>query len=287
MNGIGRFRNARAQEEFERAYAALERLWPVESTVIDVATRFGSTRVRRWGAAGGLPLVLLHPLAGNGLGWHPFAADLAADREVYALDTIGTAGASVQTAPLRNGEDYAVWVDEVITALGVDHAHLLGYSEGAWHAALTAVHRPNRLAGLVLGEPGSALARPPLGVLARLMWAGALPTAANLARFEEWMTPGVHLTDEEKACSTAAFGYRRRIPWVTPLSDADLARITTPTLALFGSETVMGDPRAAAARLALLPELELEIFEGAGHGLLWQRRDEVLARIRGFLRHHD
>ncbi|WP_309104821.1 alpha/beta hydrolase [Microbacterium sp.] len=287
MDRIGGFTDPRAQQSFEHAYAALERLWPVESTVTDVATRFGPTRVRRSGAAGGLPLVLLHPLAGNGLGWHPFVADLAADRAVYALDTIGTAGGSVQTAPVRTGEDYAAWVDEVIAGLGIERTHLLGYSEGAWHAALTAAHRPDRIASLVLGEPGSALARPPLSVLARMIWVGIRPTAANFARFEEWMTPGVTLSEEEKACATASFGYRRRIPWVTPLSDDELRRITTPTLALFGSATVMGDPRAAAERLRVLPDLEVETYEGAGHGLLWQRRDEVLDRIREFLRARD
>lgn len=287
MNDIGGFKDPRARERFERAYAALAQLWPVESTVIDVPTRFGTTRVRRSGTGGGLPLVLLHPLAGNGLGWHPFVADLAADRAVLALDTIGTAGASVQTAPVRDAEDYAVWVDEVIAGLGIERAHLLGYSEGSWHAALAAVHRPARIAALVLGEPGSALARPPLGVLARMIWVGVVPTSANFARFEEWMTPGVNLTDEEKACAKASFGYRRRIPWVTPLAEDDLEKITAPTLALFGSETVMGDPRVAAARLRVLADLEVQTYEGAGHGLLWQRRDEVLADIREFLRRHD
>jgi len=287
MNDIGGFKDPRARDRFERAYAALAELWPAESTVIDVPTRFGTTRVRRSGTGGGLPLVLLHPLAGNGLGWHPFVAELAADRAVLALDTIGTAGASVQTAPVRDAEDYAVWVDEVIAGLGIERAHLLGYSEGAWHAALAAVHRPTRIAALVLGEPGSALARPPLGVLARMIWVGVVPTAGNFARFEEWMTPGVNLTDEEKACAKASFGYRRRIPWVTPLADADLEKITAPTLALFGSETVMGDPQVAAARLRVLVDLEVQTYEGAGHGLLWQRRDEVLADIRDFLRRHD
>lgn len=35
-------------------------------------------------------MVLLHPVNGSSLYWRSVVADLARDREVYALDTIGT-----------------------------------------------------------------------------------------------------------------------------------------------------------------------------------------------------
>lgn len=101
-----------------------------------MATAFGSTRVYFHGRGEATPLVLLPPLGGNGLCWYPLIGHLPTDRTVITPDTIGTPGRSEQTAPVTNVGEFAAWLDELLAALGVGKAHLMGYSEGAWHAAM-------------------------------------------------------------------------------------------------------------------------------------------------------
>ncbi|MGB2948898.1 MAG: hypothetical protein WBB62_07325 [Rhodococcus sp. (in: high G+C Gram-positive bacteria)] len=121
MPKIGKFKSEEHRGKYMAAYDRVEQLWPstAPAQTMDVTTTFGSTHVRRWGMGTGAPLVLLHPMAGNSLVWHSFAEELGRDRVVYALDTIGTAGKSVQTEPITKGTDYATWVDDVLTGHGV------------------------------------------------------------------------------------------------------------------------------------------------------------------------
>ena len=92
-------------------------------------------------------------------------APLAREHAVYALDTIGTPGRSVQSKPLTTAADLASWFDDAMNELTLDGVNLVGYSEGGWIAALAAVHGPARLASVTLIEPGGAICRvrPSLG----------------------------------------------------------------------------------------------------------------------------
>ncbi|WP_242676812.1 alpha/beta hydrolase [Rhodococcus sp. ABRD24] len=45
--------------------------------------------------------------------------------------------------------------------------------------------------------------------------------------------------------------------------------ITVPALVIYGAETVVATPELAAARVAdLLPRAEVQVYPGAGHGIL-------------------
>lgn len=288
MAKIGRFKNDAARETYLRSYAAMEGLWPLPATLIDVPTAFGSTHVRRSGSGDGLPLVLLHGFGGNGLYWHYVVEELARDRAVYTLDTVGSAGRSVQTAPLRSDADYGAWYAEVLDGLGLDRAHVLGESQGAWHATLVALHAADRVASVSLIEPNGVVTRTPFRALLRMIQLGVNPTDEGLRKMAEWLTPGVTLTGVEHACLKAAMGYQPAPGWARPLKDAELESIAPPLLAIYGAASVVSDPVAAKQRLAeRLPSADVEIFPGVGHGLRGQIPDRVTARIVEFLGLHD
>ena len=78
---------------------------------------------------------------------------------VYALDTLGDAGRSIQRAPIRDGNDSAVWLQDVLDGLDVPRAHLVGCSYGGWLAMLHTIHAPARTASLCLLDP-AGFARP-------------------------------------------------------------------------------------------------------------------------------
>ena len=288
MAKVGKFKNEQARIDYLRAYDALTTLYEVSPPSLDVTTAFGSTRVYRFGSGDGTPLVLIHPITGTGLTWKPFIQALSRDRVVYALDTIGTPGRSVQSEPITDVADYGTWFEDVLSALGLDRVHLFGYSEGSWHAGLIGSSKPQLLASLTVGEPGVWLGKIPKGLLLRMIWIGLRPTEENFEKFNAWMSPGVELHPLEKALVRASLGYRRRTPWPKPFTDRELEAITTPTLAFFGAETVIGDPNAAAIRATThIPDAEVEIFPGLGHGALWQDQEATIGRLLSFIGQHE
>ena len=285
---LGAFRDDTARSAYERAYAELATHWPLPSTETVVETAFGPTHVRTSGSGTRTPLVLLHGLNGTGLSWHAVVARLAADRVVHAPDVVGTAGRSTQTTPLTSPGDYGAWGEQLLDGLGLERAHVLGYSEGAWFAALLGGRTPGRLASLALGEGITTLVKPSPTVLARMITTSLWPTQRRFARLDAWLSPGANPTEEDRALARAAMRYRRRTPWPSPLGDAELSAITTPTLAFFGAESRLGDPDAAARRvLDHVPHAEVEIVPGGGHGVLWQLPDRVLPVVTEFVRRYD
>ncbi|MBF6354004.1 alpha/beta fold hydrolase [Nocardia higoensis] len=289
MAGIGRFRNDAARERYMRAYEALAASWSVPRQTVDVPTSFGTTHVHRWGSGSRTPIVLLHPIGGSGLYWRDVAAQFGSDRVVYAPDTIGTAGRSVQTAPVRREADFAVWLNEVLDGLGVERVHVVGYSHGAWHAGAVALHDASRLDSVTLIEPGGVFVKPSWRVLMKMLSFGMRgKSEENMRRIAEWLTPGVTLDDLETAYAKEALSYRMKIGWARLLTDAEIRSISVPTLVIFAAETIVTDPGAAVRRLAEhLPQAETEIYPGVGHGLLNQIPEKVTRRVLEFVRRHD
>jgi pimeloyl-ACP methyl ester carboxylesterase len=288
MAKVGRFKSDAAREAYLRAYETMAEHWPVPAVLTDVPTPFGSTHVRRSGSGDGKPLVLLAGVLGSSLHWHQVVEGLARDRAVYALDTIGSAGRSVQTAPLAGDADYGVWFAAVLDGLGLDRAHVLGESSGAWHATLVGLHAADRVASVSLIEPNGVIARTPWRALLKMIRFGGDTTDEGWRRMSEWLTPGVSMTDVERATAKAAQGYRIAAGWARPLKDAELESFAPPLLAVYGGASVVSEPLVAQRRLAeRLPAAEVEIYPGAGHGVRGQVPDLVTARVVEFLARHD
>ncbi|WP_051637515.1 alpha/beta fold hydrolase [Rhodococcus sp. UNC363MFTsu5.1] len=288
MPKIGRFKNDASHEAHDRAYQAMEALWPIPSTQLDVPTSFGSTHVRRSGSGDKTPIVLLHSVGANSLQWHFVVEDLSRDRVVYALDTIGTAGRSVQTAPLTSESDFATWIGDVLNELGLDRVHLVGYSHGAWHAVLMALHAPERLESVTLIEPGGVFDKPSWGVLFKMIRFGMRRTDENMRKMNEWMTPGYDIPESQFVCAKEALNYRPGIGWARVLKDAEVRSIAVPVLVIYGAETIVATPELAAARVAeLLPRAEIQVYPGTGHGILGQIPDRVIPRILQFIQNND
>ncbi|MEU4362375.1 alpha/beta fold hydrolase [Promicromonospora sp. NPDC023987] len=287
MARIGRFKSDEAREAYLRTYEAMAGLWPVPAALTDVPTSFGPTHVRRSGAGDGVPLVLLAGLLATSLHWHSIIEGLVRDRAVHAFDTIGAPGRSVQTAPLAGDAAYGAWFAEVLDGLGLDRVHVLGESSGAWHATLAGMHAADRVASVSLIEPNGVIARTPWRALLKVIRFGGNTTDEGWRRMGEWLTPGVTMTDVERANAKASQGYRLAAGWARPLKDAELESFAPPLLAIYGGESVVSDPVAAQRRLAeRLPSAEVEVYPG-GHGVRGQVPDQVTARVVEFLARHD
>lgn len=289
MPKLGHFTGDEAKVAFLRAYDTIAARWPVPSIDLDIATTFGTTRVRRSGSGSGIPLLLLPGLSGHALSYEPFIEALARDRVVYSSDVLGWAGRSEQTAEIRDDTDIAAWGAQVVEGLGVERVHLMGYSLGAWLASVIAAERGERLAGVSLLEPAPAtFARPSWRVLRKFMVAGMRPNRAKMDKFNAWLSPTVRFTDEDWAMASAGFRFRPGMPWARPLSAERFAAISAPVQVMFGAETVVHDPeRVANLVRERIPSAEIEIFPGVGHDMLWAIPERVIPRLLEFADSHD
>ncbi len=286
---ISGFRKPRDAERYRQRYDDLVAAhWPVPCDEVDLPSQFGTTRVRVSGHGEGVPLLLIHPTAGSSVGWYPLIASLCKDRRVFTPDTIGGAGRSIQTAPIASIEDLVIWLDGVLDGLKLDLVHVVGYSEGGWiagsHAALT--NRPGRVATLTMIEPAGAIERVPGWFLASMIVRGVRAVVARdkpaaIRKFNRWMNGDVELTDAQVDLILAAMGtFRQRLPRPRALTDDALRGIAAPTLLLLGAETKLYNPSRVRDRaLRLIPRVEVEVIEDAGHGLTFQFPGLVTSRI--------
>jgi len=113
------------------------------------------------GAGDGLPVVLLHSLAGNTRQWEAQLAHLRAARRAVALDWRGHGRSG---APEGGGWSPAEMAGDVAAAverLGLGRFVLVGHSAGALVALAYAGMRPERVAGLLLLDPSGDMRRLP------------------------------------------------------------------------------------------------------------------------------
>src|SRR3954447_3406579 len=241
----------------------------------------------------GPPLVLLHGVSLSAAAWAPLFGALEGFR-MLAVDLPGH-GLSEPVA-YRRGEvrDHASrLIDDVMDALELDGARVVGHSLGAmfalWHMAAGA----ERISGLVaFGVPAVALpgtrVRMPLSLLTvpglgravlrspsprpayRRLLAGGLGSA-EVAAAPDALLEALHLASRrpENARTIASLmhaidRFRRPRP-ESVLTSVELAAISTPTTFIWGSEDPYLSPHQARPAIAQMPSATLHELP-AGHG---------------------
>jgi len=288
---VAGFTRETARVKFLRAYDEAMRLWPQPRTELDVATRFGTVHVHRYGPPAGEPIVLLHGSGANAASWYQQAAALGRQHPVYAIDTVDDPGRSVQTAPVTNSEHNAAWVNEVLAGLDLDRVHLVGHSYGGWLTLNQAIYAPQRLATVTALDPGG-LQKVRIRFYASMV-AGLIALAAPThlrSRFARLLAnSGLMMPRELMAPvrrSATAFKPDRRP--ARPFDDDELRSLRVPALVLLAERSTLLNPDTARTRVTrLLPDARAEIVPDADHGLPMQLPDVVNARILRFIAEID
>lgn len=282
---VGEFRNDQARERFFAVYDdAVDRLWPSSSVDSDVVTSFGATRVHRLGSGGQTPFVLLPGAGGPSLMWHAHVGRLAAARPVIAIDTVGEPGPSDQTRAIDSGDEWSQWLDEVLTALGVGQAHLVGTSYGGWIALRHALRSPHAVASLALLDPGGFGKVSPkfMAWVIACGLTGFLPRRIRHTLAQPLRNEALR-DDEAMPLVKATFGFRRKHILPTPLTDNELEQITAPTLMLVGGHSQLYDAREVAAKItARMPNAVAEIIPEASHDVVLWHPGELAEQIVAF-----
>ncbi|MCP2262901.1 alpha/beta fold hydrolase [Promicromonospora thailandica] len=294
--GVNHFRTAEGRAAYEEAYAAAMAGLPEPTATHDVATTFGTVRAYAWvdeEHPDATPVVLLPGRSAAVPMWADNLPDFARHRTVYAFDTLGDTGLSVQTLPLADVGDSARWVDEAMQALGIERAHLLGHSQGGGLAAAVAVRHPERLASLTLLEPVLTL-----GVLPMSTILYSIPASLPFVP-EAWREAALNriggvepeeVDPDDPLARLITEGSRHfassSLPNPVPLTDDELRGLDMPVYVGLASDGSLsgGD---AAERATLIPDARVKVWPDTTHSLPMQAADALGADLKQFWTTND
>lgn len=233
-------------------------------------------------AGQGDPVVFLHG-AGTlgGFGW---MAPLCERYEVIVPVHPGF-GESEDDPSATTAHDYVLHYLDLLDALGIEHAHMVGHSLGGYIAATFAIEHSHRLRSLVLVCPaGLEVPSAPATDIFRVLPAdlpGVLTRDSELLR----------RAAESATDTDAAVARYREMTTLAQLmwersDDPRLARwlhrVSVPTLVLWGGDDQVLPPEQAKEWGALIPGSTVQVLAERGH-LLLAESPEAAEAIAGFL----
>jgi pimeloyl-ACP methyl ester carboxylesterase len=235
----------------------------------------------------GEPLIFLHPSQGRL--WSSFLDGLAEHHQVIAPLTPGSED-ETELMLFDSFADLALYYDDLLRALDIGSAVVVGHGFGGMAAAEFAAHHPERVSKLVLigafglwidDNPVFDIHSAPMpDVPGRLFADPDGPAATELLRGPEGIEPAdywVQASLTEAACT--------HFYW--PIPDRDLARrlyrIGAPTLLLWGSDDGIVPLAYAEAFADGLRNAEKKIIAGGSHFVHLERPDEAARAIADFV----
>ena len=244
---------SRDRESFLRAYDKAMLRWPAGTDVADLRSEFGTSRVYSCGPPAGPPVVLLAAYGATSAEWNPLAHDLVGTHRVHAVDVPGDPGRSVAdgTAP-ATAAHLRRWFASVLDGLGLESAHLVGHSYGAWIALDFALGEPGRVSALTLLDPTMCFASLLKGYVFRATPVMMKPTGDRRTALIHWETRGVPLNENWLALTalgTDAFGLTSTVPTKIPAASA-FDRLHAPTTVVLAGRGRVLHARTAARRAA-------------------------------------
>jgi pimeloyl-ACP methyl ester carboxylesterase len=261
-----------------RAHRELLDRWPVPRKELRIPTRQGETFVVASGAERSPPLILLHGGGTSSAMWSSPVARWAGRFRVYAVDLIGEPGFSAPSRPPLGSDAYATWLDEVMQALSVQRAALVGLSMGGWMALDWATRRPERIERLALLSP-LGLGRQRMSFLLRMLPLLALGDWGRRRLLRVAVGPAQLPPDLMEFMFLASKHFRPRMEQFPPFPEAALRKLTMPVLALLGAKDVILDAAESRTRLQrCVPHATVHVFPDMGHGL-----EDPSAEVLGFL----
>lgn len=250
--------------------------------------------VREMGPVAGVPLLLIHGLAGASLTeWFQVAPKLAVDRHLIMVDNKGH-GLSARGDTRYEIEDVADELAGVLDHLDLDQVDVAGYSMGGLVAQALASRHPGRVRKLVLmatfaNHPedekwlrrvGTILARGwerVMGVGTPEVRSGYLiAQKAVAARHARWVWRETARRDVESGAQ-ATFALLRfdSRDWV--------GKLDLETLVMIPQRDFLVSPRWQYELASMIPSSTVLELEGAGHEAVWTHSDEIADGLRDFL----
>lgn len=237
------------------------------------------------GPPGDLPLLFVHGWQAHGRIWVPLLAALTREHRVLIVDLRGF-GASNSAPGPYSIETFAADLADLIDALGLDPAVVIGHSMGATVAQRLAIDRPEAIEALVLIAPVPASGIPYSPKLLDFLRG----TAGKPEQAAKWLdaltvtkqSPEARaLLLEAAAATSAEVALESFASWQPGDFSVEAATIETPTLVLAPDRD---RPEFVRERVAdIIAGSRFEIVAECGHYAPVDRPRELAARIETFV----
>jgi len=258
-------------------------------------------------------LVLLH---GVGCSVFEFAQNMDAlseNHHVYALDLLGHGKTDKPGEEPYTIEHQAQFVLDFMTSVGLESAHLLGWSLGGRLALECAAMKPDRVKSLILVAPGGVddqggvilelrLATVPflgelLGVrpskfAVKRVWSKAFFDPGPLVT-EEFVDKKLEIQRQPGAnqaflkCLRSLFDFRGCLPGPVQDIQKKMLTISTPTLVIWGENDLFISCHHSKVLLEKLPDVHVELFDHCGHAPHLEKVALFHEKALRFLRERD
>ncbi len=184
----------------------------------------------------------------------------------------------------------ADWTAALVDAAGARTARLVGHSMGSLIALETAARHPQSVAALALiatAAPmrvsddllNAAKANDHAAVDMISLWGeGYRATIGGSETPGLWMLGGAERLLERSRPGVIFADLAACNDYAEALSAA--AKVTAPSIVILGSRDLMTPAKSGKAIAAAIPGCRVEIIEGAGHMLMSERPEDVLAALR-------
>jgi pimeloyl-ACP methyl ester carboxylesterase len=253
----------------------------------------------------GPPLVFLHGLAGCWQNWLENIAPLAVDHRVIAIDFPGFGESPMPERPI-SVSGYARTVIEVLNALGVERATIVGNSMGGFVGCEMAIRFPRRIERLVL-VAGAGLSLRHMrherktGARARLenllfFGLGRLARHTDVVVRSRRLRRGLLLlivahperlsgpliAEQAHGAGTPGFDDALDAMTAYPIRDR-LGEIACPTLIVWGEEDRLVPVRDASEFEWLILDARRIVYPDTGHMVMLERPERFNADLREFI----
>lgn len=231
------------------------------------------------------PVLYLH---GTFLGnlWLDFHLALTQQFHIYAPDIPGF-GLSERPDWMRDMSDYILYFRDLLDSLGLEKVALAGHSLGGWMAAELAVWYPERVSKLVLSNAAGIRVKgsPIADIFAmnaqELMMACFDDFSAAAPLMPAEINVDYLINQYRQLTTLASLAWN---PSYDPRLERRLARITCPTLIVWGENDRLIPPVYAEAFRRAIPGSEVVVLSGTGHMPMFEKAQEWSKVIGEFLR---
>lgn len=252
----------------------------------------------------GAPFVLLHGFAGSSDSWSDVSDNLAAQHPVYAIDLAGYGESDWPDDSDFSIEAQAGYVNQLVTALDIRDAIIVGHDIGGGVAQILAVRHPQRVKALVLANSVVDDHWPSLEVR-MLRTPGFGYAGITLLEQPIWnhmLRKGFH--DDTRITELTRYNFQHRyqdsagrhrlVHNAQALDTGDLMAIQDaiyatelPTLVLWAEQDHFLDEEPAREMCKQMPDCEFQPIADTGHFLVLENPAGVSERLLQFADSRD
>ena len=241
------------------------------------------------GPASGPVVVLIHGLGGRAEDWSNLAPYFArAGFRVYMPDLPGYGRSERPAGFSYSVPDEAEAVVGFLDALGLKQVNLCGWSMGGWIVQIVAARHPERVSRLMLFDSA--------GIYEKPLWDTNLFTSKTPAQLDQLEAllmpdpppiPGFVARDILRITKDHGWVIERALDTMLTGQDATdslLPQLKMPVLILWGKEARITPVEQGQKMHSLVPQSELDVFNGCGHLAPQQCTGEMGPIVATFVR---